>query len=205
MADFNLVIPVIRRSEGGLSKDPTDTAAKFPVPDNSGYHTNKGITWQTFSTNGVKLGYPVSPKVFYEMPDQIWKSITKKLYWDDIKGDQIKSQAVATILVDWYFGSMSYAIKNLQSVLNTKFGYKLTIDGELGPVTLAALNKVDPAALSSYLAAARVAFIEKISKNPGQSKFRNGWLDDARYTYSQAVKHLPEIGAGLALLTGIFF
>jgi hypothetical protein len=47
MANINAVnFDYIKKWEGGLSKDSRDQAAKDPVPDGSGYHTNIGITWQ---------------------------------------------------------------------------------------------------------------------------------------------------------------
>jgi len=47
MADINKVnFDYIKRWEGGLSKHPKDPAAKYPVPDGSGYHTNiGGVLW----------------------------------------------------------------------------------------------------------------------------------------------------------------
>jgi lysozyme family protein len=205
MADFKLAIPVIMRSEGGLSKNPNDSASKWPVPDGSGYHTNKGITWLTFSSNARRLGYEATPKLFYDMPQHIWERITKQLYWDVIKGDQIRSQSVATMLVDWYFGSGDWAVKNLQSVLNTHHGYKLAVDGDLGPLTLKAVNSVDAKKLTDNLQAARLAFIDRISKNRNNSVFRNGWIDDAKHTYNVALQYLPSVGFGLFALGTLFF
>lgn len=205
MAKFELAIPIIKRSEGGLSKHPADTASRWPVPDGSGYHTNKGVTWQTFSSNAAKLGYEATPKLFYEMPDWVWNKITKKFYWDAIDGDLLKSQAVATILVDWAFGSGNWAVKNLQSVLNTHFGKKLKVDGNMGPLTTNATNSVDQKRLTELLYAARIKFIEAISKKPGQEKFKKGWLDDAQHTFNMAKQYLPAITGGLLLVGSLFF
>lgn len=205
MADFKLAIPIIKRSEGGLSKAKTDTASKNPVPDGSGYHTNKGITWTTFTENAKRLGYVATPKLFYEMPEGIWQAITKFGYWDRIQGDKLHSQAVATILVDWYFGSGNWAVKNLQSVLNTKFNYKLLVDGDFGLLTLKAANSVNQKDLLHWLYQARLAFIDKISKNGNQIENKKGWLDDAKYTYEKALQYLPKVGGALAAAAAIFF
>lgn len=205
MADFKLAIPIIKRSEGGLSKNPNDTASKWPVPDGSGFHTNKGITWLSFTFYAKSLGYEPTPKLFYDMPEHIWQGITKKGYWDKIQGDKLHSQAVATIMVDWYFGSGNWSVKNLQSVLNTKFNYKLTIDGDFGLMTLKAANSVNQKDLLHWLYQARIAFIDKISKNGNQSKFKKGWLDDAQHTYNMALQYLPKVGGALAVIGGIFF
>jgi hypothetical protein len=48
----------ILKWEGGLSKHPRDSAARHPLPDGSGYHTNKGITWRVFVPN---MGTPNKP------------------------------------------------------------------------------------------------------------------------------------------------
>ena len=205
MADFTKAIPIIKRSEGGLSKNTSDSASKDPVPDGSGYHTNKGITWTAFKAFAKKLNYDPSPKLFYEMPEAIWRGITKVGYWDTLQADKIRSQSVATILVDWNFGSGNWSVKNLQTILNTKFNYKLVVDGFIGSMTLMAINAVNQKDLTNYLYQARIEFINKISKG-NNAKFKNGWIDDAKYTYDAAIKYLPTGIAGvLALAASVFF
>jgi lysozyme family protein len=118
MADYRQITGWIRKWEGGLSKSKSDYFSKFPVPDGSGYHTNKGITWKTFETLAPKLGYIATPQLFYAMPDDIWGKIFKYGYWDVIHGDQITSQAIAETLVDWAWASgAGIAIIQLQGLL----------------------------------------------------------------------------------------
>lgn len=126
--------------EGGLSKDPSDPAAQHPVPDGTGYHTNKGITWKTFKANASKLGYSGTVSNFKKMPKTTWLKIYKHGFWDAIKAGQIESQAIAEFLVDWAWGSgPSTATKKLQEYLNTH-GAGLNIDGKIGPITLGVLH-----------------------------------------------------------------
>jgi lysozyme family protein len=51
MADASKIIPHILQWEGGLSRNPADTASKNPAPcsynGKTGYHTNKGVTYTT--------------------------------------------------------------------------------------------------------------------------------------------------------------
>lgn len=105
MADYKKLIPFIRQWEGGLSKAKTDFASKYPVPDGSGYHTNKGVTWKTFEGLSEKLEYDDTPELFYEMPDWLWERIWKGGFWDSIGGDQIKSQGIADYLADYSWAS----------------------------------------------------------------------------------------------------
>jgi lysozyme family protein len=139
-ADYQQIIPFIRKAEGGLSKAKTDTASKNPVPDGSGYHTNKGVTWTTLQSFQQKLGIKTTAelvKVFYAMPDNVWFTIFKTGYWDPIKGDQIKSQAFADILVDWaYAAGPGRAIQKTQQFFNLPVTYKMD------DATLKAINSI---------------------------------------------------------------
>lgn len=165
MAKFETAIPIIKKTEGGLSKDPNDNAAKFPVPDGSGFHTNKGITWQTFTSLAPTLGYIATPKLFYEMPEALWRTIYKRAYWDAVRGDEIKSIGIAIYLVDFAFNSgPGNAVRVLQRVLNESFGNKLVVDGAIGPLTIAATNAANERNLLSAYHQARLNFINASSK-----------------------------------------
>ncbi len=95
----------------------------------------------------------------------------KPHYWDRWKADQIKSQSLANILVDWVWGSGAHGIKIPQQLLG------VTADGIVGPKTLAALNAQDPRTFFNRIKARRVQFIESIIKRtPSQAVFRAGWL-----------------------------
>ena len=138
----NVNIDYFWKWEGGLSKDPRDPAAKFPVPDGKGFHTNKGVTWRVFSTNAQKLGYPATPTHFYEMPKATWLKIYKQLFWDGVKADAIASQAIAEFMADWAWGSgPGTAAKKLQAFLNTR-GANLLVDGKIGAITLGFFNNL---------------------------------------------------------------
>jgi hypothetical protein len=60
------------------------------------------------------------------MPDEIWNTIFKKLYWNNIGGDQIKNQGVANMLS--YIALKSIGVVYLQNNLQTIFksyGYEI--------------------------------------------------------------------------------
>ncbi|MEG0890119.1 MAG: putative peptidoglycan-binding domain-containing protein, partial [Bacteroides sp.] len=96
----------------------------------------------------------------------------KPHYWDRWKADQIKSQSIANILVDWVWASGIHGIKIPQQILG------VSVDGNVGPKTIAALNARDPKALFAQIKQARINFIEDICrKRPANKKFRKGWLN----------------------------
>jgi lysozyme family protein len=109
MADYKNIVSFIRKAEGGISSDPKDTASKNSSPCGlrNGFpiHTNKGITWTTFKSLSSKGGYNPSCDNFLKMPDNIWLKIYKTGYWDAVKGDKIKNQAIANVFVEMAWGS----------------------------------------------------------------------------------------------------
>lgn len=78
-------------------------------------------------------------------------------------------------LVDFGVNSgPTLAIEKLQEVLKVK------IDGDLGPITLAAIEASDVRSLCNRLAKARVKMLARIvSRKPSQARFIVGWIDRA--------------------------
>ncbi|GHM98802.1 hypothetical protein WSM22_02920 [Cytophagales bacterium WSM2-2] len=127
MANYTNIVPFILKEEGGLSKSTDDSASKDPVPDGTGYHTNKGVTWTTWKSFANSLGYntlQASIKAFYAMSSKDWGIIFKSGYWDKINGDQIKLQALADVLVNWaYMSGPGTAISKLQQFIGLPMTY----------------------------------------------------------------------------------
>lgn len=157
MADARKLIPFILKWEGGFSNHPLD----------KGGPTNKGITFNTF-----RSFYPgATVEDLKEMTDEQWFSIFVTGYWELWRGDEIKNQSVANIVVDWAWASGPItAIKQVQRLLG------IPADGIVGPQTLAAINHTNQQELFNDIKAARFRFIERIiEKNPSQDVFRKGW------------------------------
>lgn len=163
MADPKKLIPFILKWEGGFVNDPDDL----------GGATNKGITIGTFGEYRKRKGLP-SPTVqdIKSLSDKDWYEIFKTLYWDRWKADEIKSQSVADILVDWVWASGVHGIKRPQCILG------VAADGIVGAKTIAAINAADPKKLFDAIKADRAKFIDEICKaRPKNEKYRRGWMN----------------------------
>ena len=104
--------------------------------------------------------------------EDVISKVLKPHYWDRWKADQITSQPLANILVDWVWGSGKWGVIIPQRLLG------VTPDGVVCQQTLTALNKQDPAAFFSKVKTERVAFLEGIvQRDPSQRVFLRGWLN----------------------------
>lgn len=151
MANVDILLPFILKFEGGFVNDPAD----------SGGATNKGVTIATWRS----VGYDKDGDGDIDVQDlklisnqDVRNRVLKPHYWDRWKADQIKSQKVANILVDWVWGSGANGIKIPQRLLG------VAVDGIVGAKTLAAVNAADPDVLFDRIYQARERFLHDITK-----------------------------------------
>lgn len=158
MADYRILKPFILKWEGEFVNDPND----------SGGATNKGVTLATFRRY---KGASATVDDLKAITDEDWTAIFKQMYWDKFKADEIQSQCVANLCVDWLWMSGTKAIKYVQRLIGT------TEDGIVGKQTLARLNaKGDGLVLPIYNY--RKDFYHRIvASRPTQKRFLRGWLN----------------------------
>ena len=163
MATIDKFYPILREKEGGFVHDP----------DDAGGATNMGITLSTYTAYCRHKGYPC-PTVerLKNLTSDQWEDIIRLMYWDACRADDIQSQSVAMLMVDWAVHSgTSTAIKHVQRILDVK------ADGIVGPVTLASINSYSPLPLFGQIKQARIKFLGSLAVNrPQNRKFINGWL-----------------------------
>lgn len=185
MADYKNIIPFIKRAEGGLSSATTDTASRNPSPCGNGkngkpYHTNKGIQWITFKNLASKGGYTANCSNFINMPDSVWNKVYKVGFWDAIKGDQIKNQAIANTLVEMTWGSGLGSVSKgtgtlgwLNRFFKTNYNENLNSVNEIVDF----VNKLEDKGQSSELFEKLNQFRANKYKALNQPKNLQGWLN----------------------------
>lgn len=173
MADYLKLVPFIKKWEGGFVNDMDDL----------GGATYMGVTFETYKIycGNNKLPLP-SIENLKRMPIQHWNAIFKTMYWDRWKADEIKSQAIANILVDWVWASGIQGIKRPQGIVN------VIPDGIVGDKTLTIINSKAPRELFDEIKRARIDFVDEICrKRPANLKFKKGWLNrinDLKFDYN---------------------
>lgn len=179
MADSRKLVPFIKKWEGGYVNDPYD----------KGGETNMGITIGTWKQAGHDCSVKIPEMVvknhrgqlvtyknvtqsLFEMTEDQWHRVFKNMYWDRWRADEIASQSVAHILVDWIWASGVWGIKIPQRLLGVKD------DGIVGPKTIGAVNSSNPQVLFADIFDARVGYIDDICRRtPTNERFRKGWMN----------------------------
>ena len=159
MAKAEILKPFILSWEGGFAN----------IKGDRGGATNKGITIATYRS---VFGKERTVEDLKTITDVEWLHIFKSLFWDKWKADEIRSQSIANLLVDWTWNSGArYGIRIPQRILG------VAIDGIVGPKTIAAINGYrDERELFERLWHEREDFFKRIAVG-SQKKFLKGWLN----------------------------
>lgn len=156
---FQAAFIVAMKHEGGYVWDKDDI----------GGETNFGITKRTYPNVDIK---------------NLTKDQAAGIYYNDwwLKGPyESLDIALATKVFDTAINmGASRAFKFLQQAANT-LGASLSVDGAIGPLSVAAINKLSGASvLKAFRLIQEQYYLDLISARPTLAKFRNGWISRAR-------------------------
>lgn len=185
MARCEHLIPFIFHWEDGVPKSWADRPLNVQfgrakekglviLPFDKGGPTVCGVTYATYCAWKKKQGQPTpTVEAMVTMSWEEWLGLFKGLFWDRCRGDEIGSQAVADMLVDWCWTSgVPWPVRRLQKVLG------VDVDGVVGSKTLYELNCWNGEDLAQVLAEERADYYKGVVKsNPKQGVFLQGWLN----------------------------
>lgn len=166
--NFEKCLEWVLKHEGGLTDDPYDP----------GSLTNKGITIFRFAEHRkVKLtirnGKPVRDQIFQELAAELKKisnlevsNIYYKYYWSPLRCDDLPPGVDYAIFDFGVNSGPARSAKYLQGIV------KVHIDGKIGPVTLAAVNKADPKYIVTEICKRRQEFLRGLNTF---WRFGKGW------------------------------
>lgn len=172
-----MAAPTLERSlelvfghEGGLSMDRADrgnwTSGTIGKGQLKG--TKYGISAMAYPTLDIK-----------NLTLEAAASIYRRDYWAKVKGDDLPAgvdHAVFDFAVNSGPARAAMALQRCVGVAD---------DGHIGPLTLAAVNKQNPATLIGKLCSERLAFLRKISTWP---KYGKGWTKRVQKVEQEALK-----------------
>ncbi|MBS1616468.1 MAG: hypothetical protein JST06_10170 [Bacteroidetes bacterium] len=174
MANLQPALDMTLRFEGGYANVPGDTGGETYCGI-ARVHWPKSSIWPIIDR--VKKQAPLKRGAFVKGPDgdklnALVADFYRIQFWDDIRGNDIKSQSVASYLFDWHVTSGAIAVRQVQDLLN------VDIDGKVGNQTLIAINSANAQNLFNQMVAVRVQRAQdRVANNPSQQKFLKGWLN----------------------------
>ncbi|MDB5233109.1 MAG: N-acetylmuramidase [Hymenobacter sp.] len=172
MADFKHYYPLLLANEGGYVFDPHDP----------GGETWRGIArafnpqwagWPRLDGYKARASWPADCRLYPR--NKLATAILRKdpvlasqvqvfyqnQYWNSLHLSSVANQCVASQLCDIGVNSGTSRVGWLaQYVLASSFGWKGKQDGQLGPITIAAINAAPAQAYYNGLVAARRAFYQ---------------------------------------------
>lgn len=152
-SSFDTAVALVLQHEGGFVNHPRDP----------GGATNFGITRETLSR---VRGRPASVEDVRRLTREEAASIYRSLYWKAVRADELPlglDLAVFDLAVN---SGPRRAVTMLQDVLGVK------ADGLIGPVTIKAATRADPAETVRRLTRARLGFLFRLATWP---VFGRGW------------------------------
>lgn len=182
MADFEKMIPFVFHFAAGVyGRNGSDLLLplerQFELaqrsgwsddPDDPGGATMIDVTLKTYTAYRKSKGFPsTTNEDLLHISFMEWREILKTMYWDKWRADEIQSQGIANILVDWIWASGPSSISTAQKVIGVK------ADGIVGPKTIAAINVSLPGRLFFALSRSREAYYTRCR---GAKKYLRGWL-----------------------------
>ena len=142
------------------------------TPGDHGGATAWGVTIAAFQHWRLSQGKPCPTTADLKLAskDELGE-IARCNYWNPVLASSLPA-GVDLLVYEFGFGSGPVtSVLALQRTVNT-LGAKLAVDGQIGPMTLAAAGRVDRHTLIGSLGAAHAAFYQSL----GQPVFVRGWL-----------------------------
>ena len=156
MSKFDEIIEVVLEHEGGYVNDPKDP----------GGETNYGIAKRSHPDVDIK-----------NLTKEGAKEIYKEVYWDKNKVESLPEELWHIYFDMCVNQGKSRAVRIIQRAVNGKGG-SLDVDGGLGPMTIAAIDKskVELGRVRAY----RVKYYaDLVTKKPDLERFYFGWFKRA--------------------------
>lgn len=169
--NFKKIVPFVHLDEGEYSNDPGD----------DGGPTRLGITYIDYAKWLKVDPGEVTPDMVRDMPEEVAGEIYKAWYWDRVRADELPSGIDYFVFDCALHSGVGKAIYWLQSCLG------VAADGELGPRTMAAVKKADPAALLGKLEELRRRYLRG---HPDWPIFARGWTNRVNKVVKRAKKML---------------
>jgi len=184
MASFNFAncVAFVFQEEGGYSNDPRDP----------GGATNFGVTLAALShwRHDAKL----TPQDVHDMKRDEAQTIFRASYWNAVQGDFLPPGLDLMVFDEAVNTGPGTSAKMVQ------YRVSATVDGWIGPRTLAAVNGANAGTLCLKLSNTQEAYYRSL---PGFPTFGKGWMARLSRRYTLAMKMIGKANGATGLARDI--
>ncbi len=180
MANYKPILSATFKFEGGYQNSPNDsanyTSKKILVGTNRGI---SAIALEEYWRVTGKGGQPTVADI-KALTSNDAEKIYKKLFWDKIKGNDIKNQSVAWIIFDSFIASGSYGIKRTKTAINKYYNSEVvTVNSNpLNDAEVKLINDAQPQELFKILKDGEIQNRKNLAaSDPTKAQFLKGWLN----------------------------
>jgi lysozyme family protein len=150
-------------SEGLFTDDERDNGNK--LPDGRKGSTMLGVTQFNWEQH---VGHQVTHDDMRKLTPADVEPLYKKKYWDVVQGDKLPNGVDYLVFDMGVNAGPGRSIKLLQTAVG------VPADGGFGPMTMAAVQAIDPVTLIERFSAEKVVFYRSLDSFP---VYGNGWLN----------------------------
>ena len=155
-SNFDKCVALVLQWEGGNDDDPRDPGGR----------TSRGILQKEW--DGWRQAHPGLPSDVWQAPQAQIVAIYKQLYWDMLSCDSLPFGVDYAVFDYGVNSGISRSAKVLEGIVGT------ASDGHIGPLTIAATVKLDPATIVNKICNERMTFLKGLDIWPTYS---NGWTN----------------------------
>lgn len=172
MANFSTIVNKTLNFEGGYQAYPNDSANYTSTGQLVG--TNRGISAIAYESY---LGFPPTASQMQAITPGIAKAVYKKLFWDKMQGDKLKSDSVAWIIFDSYIATGS--LKLSRQGINDAGGEVDTGNVPFNNYTLSQIHKLPAQVVFDAIKKRNIEQRTWLAEsNPDKyGMFLDGWLN----------------------------
>jgi lysozyme family protein len=153
-SNFDRCVALVLQWEGGNDNDPNDPGGR----------TSRGILQKEWDV--WRQSHPGLPADVWQAPQAQVIAIYKQNYWDMLSCGSLPPGVDYAVFDYGVNSGITRAARVLEGIVGT------TVDGHVGPLTIAATAKLDPATVVNKICDERMAFLRGLSIGP---KFGHGW------------------------------
>lgn len=178
MADFLTAYKLLMKNEGGYTQDPNETykgVDRKHWPKWDGWALVDGVKWPGFEKEKKTRALWKKMDGLLAGDTELQKRVMVfyvKNFWKPVSGDLITDQNTAEIIFDF---AVNAGVK--RAVMLAQLAAGVAADGVMGPKTVEAVNKVDPAFFSAAMVVQKAAhYVRCVKVNADNKRFFFNWI-----------------------------